>query len=377
MELHPGLILIEGDNGQGKSNFLEAIYLLAIAKSCRTSAERELVRHQARQEPLPHAQVLAEVSRADGTAKLQADFSPVHPALPNGVADELAEVAFHKSFRVNGVSRRAFTLVGVLNAVMFRAEDLELVYGNPSVRRRYLDIMISQLNDRYLRSLQRYQKVLAQRNHLLKRVRHRQSTVDELRFWDDELVSEGAYIMEQRAETLMSLDRIAGPLHTDLSGADERLRLIYRPSVEVPAGAGADVAAERIRAALSKERDRELAQGFTLLGPHRDDLRPVIDGMDAYAYASRGQARTIVLSMKLAEAEHLKARRGQEPVMLLDDVLSELDARRRSFVLDRISEFQQCFVTTADVEVVPPSRLAGMHRYRVHEGTVQPVTVTV
>jgi DNA replication and repair protein RecF len=375
LELQPGLILIEGDNGQGKSNLLEAIYLLAIAKSCRTSTERELVRHQALLEPMPHAQVLAEVRGTDGTAKLQADFSPVLPALPDGVADDPVEVAFRKSFRVNGVGRRAFTLVGVLNAVMFRAEDLELVYGNPSVRRRYLDIMISQLDDRYLRSLQRYQKVLAQRNHLLKLVRQRSATVDELRFWDEELVSEGAYIMERRAETLMSLNGIAGPLHTDLSGADERLRLIYRPSVDLPDGAGAEAAAQRIKAALSKERDRELAQGFTLFGPHRDDLKPVIDGMDAYAYASRGQARTIVLSMKLAEAEHLKARRGQEPVMLLDDVLSELDARRRSFVLDRITGFQQCIVTTADVEAVPPSRLAGMHRYRVHEGTVQPVTV--
>lgn len=375
MELQPGLILIEGDNGQGKSNLLEAIYLLAIAKSYRASAERELVRHQARLEPLPYAQVLAEVCRTDGTAKLQADFSPVHPATPDGVTEDLVGGAFHKSFRVNGVSRRAFTLVGVLNAVMFRAEDLELVYGNPSVRRRYLDIMISQLDDRYLRSLQRYQKVLAQRNHLLKLVRHRSATADELRFWDEELVSEGAYIMDRRAETLEDLDAIAGPLHSELSGADERLRLIYRPSVEGHAEAGANTAAERLTAALSTERDRELAQGFTLFGPHRDDLRPMIGGLDAYTYASRGQARTIVLSMKLAEAEHLKARRGQEPVMLLDDVLSELDAGRRSFVLDRITEYQQCFVTTADVDVVPLSRLAGMHRYRVHEGTAQRVTV--
>jgi DNA replication and repair protein RecF len=235
--------------------------------------------------------------------------------------------------------------------------------------------MISQLDARYLRSLQRYQKVLAQRNHLLKLVRHRSATADELRFWDEELVSEGAYIMDRRAETLKDLDAIAGPLHSELSGADERLRLIYRPSVEGLAEGGAKTAAERLKAALSTERDRELAQGFTLFGPHRDDLRPMIDGLDAYAYASRGQARTIVLSMKLAEAEHLKARRGQEPVMLLDDVLSELDAGRRSFVLDRITEYQQCFVTTADVDVVPLPRLAGMHRYRVHDGTAHLVTV--
>jgi DNA replication and repair protein RecF len=318
--------------------------------------------------------VLAEVCRSDGTTNVQADFSPVHPALSAAVTDDTAAGAFHKTFRVNGVGRSASSIVGLLNAVMFRAEDLELVYGNPSVRRRYLDILISQLDDRYLRSLQRYQKVLAQRNQLLKLVRQRSARADELQFWDEELVSEGAYIMDRRAVTLEGLDDIAGPLHSDLSGADEQLRLVYQPSVELPDEAGTDAAAERFKAALAGERDREVAQGFSLFGPHRDDLKPMIDGMDAYTYASRGQARTIVLSMKLAEAEHLKARRGQEPVMLLDDVLSELDARRRSYVFDRIIEFQQCFVTTAEVEAVPPSRLAAMRRYHVYEGTCQPVT---
>ncbi len=375
LDFKPGQILVEGDNGQGKSNLLEAIYLLAIAKSCRTSTERELVRHKALLGPQPYAQVVAEVYGTDGVTKLQADFSPVQSGVSDAVNDDAELSAFRKSFRVNGVGRRAFSLVGVLNAVMFRAEDLELVYGNPSVRRRYLDIMISQLDDRYLRSLQRYQKVLAQRNHLLKQMRHRSAGVDELRFWDEELVSEGAYIMDRRAETLERLDALAAPLHSDLSGAGERLKLTYRPSVEATDEAAPLDASERLAAALARERDRELAQGFTVVGPHRDDLRPTIDDKEAYAYASRGQARTIVLAMKLAEAEHLKARRGQEPVMLLDDVLSELDAGRRSFVLDRIAQFQQCFVTTAEVEAIPPSGLAEMHRYRVQGGKVQPVEV--
>ncbi|MCL0028708.1 DNA replication/repair protein RecF [Dehalococcoidia bacterium] len=377
LDLQPGLILVEGDNGQGKSNLLEAIYLLAIAKSCRASVERELVRRGALSESEFYAQVMAEVDRTDGVSKLQADFSPIQPPLADGVNDNLNGLSFRKSFRINGVGRLASNIIGILNAVMFRAEDLELVYGNPSVRRRHLDILISQLDDRYLRSLQRYQKVLAQRNQLLKQMRRQAAGSDELRFWDEELVSVGAYIMDRRAETLEHLDTIAAPLHSILSGTGEHLRLIYQPSVNASVDAGASTTEERIAAALDKMRDRELLQGFTLVGPHRDDLRSTIDEMDAYAYASRGQARTIVVSMKLAEAEHLKARRGQEPVMLLDDVLSELDARRRSLVIDRIGEFQQCFVTTAEVEAFPNSHVAAVCRYRVKDGTVQRVQIPV
>lgn len=371
--LQPGLILVEGDNGQGKSNLLEAIYLLAIAKSCRTSVEGELVRREALSESEFYAQVMAEVHRTDGISKVQADFSPIQPPLPDGVNENLNGLSFRKSFRINGVGRVASNIIGTLNAVMFRAEDLELVYGSPSVRRRHLDILISQLDDRYLRSLQRYQKVLAQRNQLLKQMSRQSVGSDELRFWDEELVSVGAYIMDRRAETLEHLETIAAPLHSILSGTGEHLRLIYRPSVDASVNTGEPTTEERIAAALDKIRDRELLQGFTLVGPHRDDLRSTINEMDAHAHASRGQARTIVVSMKLAEAEHLKARRGQEPVMLLDDVLSELDARRRCLIIDRIRDFQQCFVTTAEVDAFANSNLNDICRYRVKDGTVQPV----
>jgi DNA replication and repair protein RecF len=373
------LILLEGANGQGKSNLLEAAYLLAIAKSNRASMDREMVRSEARIGPQPHAQILAHLTLADGDVRLQVDFSPSgNSGNPHSEAETATSEAavFHKSFRVNGVGRRASSVVGVLNAVMFGAEDLELVYGTPSIRRRYLDILISQLDDRYLRSLQRYHKILAQRNHLLKRIRHRSASPDELQFWDVELIAEASFIIEQRANTLASLNDIVAPLHSELAGADDMLELVYRPSIDIPQEVTVDVAAEILTEGLADERSREIAQGFTILGPHRDDVEPQIAGMQASAYASRGQVRTVVLAMKLAEAEHLKRRRGQEPVLLLDDVLSELDSGRRDLVLDKAATYQQCFITTAEPDIIRPERLSQMHRFDVKLGSVKAISIT-
>ena len=373
------MILLEGANGQGKSNLLEAAYLLAIAKSNRASMDREMVRSEARIGPQPHAQILAHLTLADGDVRLQVDFSPSgNSGNPHSEAETAASEAsvFHKSFRVNGVGRRASSVVGVLNAVMFGAEDLELVYGTPSIRRRYLDILISQLDDRYLRSLQRYHKILAQRNHLLKRIRHRSASPDELQFWDVELIAEASFIIEQRANTLASLNDIVAPLHSELAGADDMLELVYRPSIDIPQEVTVDVAAEILTEGLADERSREIAQGFTILGPHRDDVEPQIAGMQASAYASRGQVRTVVLAMKLAEAEHLKRRRGQEPVLLLDDVLSELDSGRRNLVLDKAATYQQCFITTAEPDIIRPERLSQMHRFDVKLGSVKAISIT-
>ncbi|MDP6071396.1 MAG: DNA replication and repair protein RecF [SAR202 cluster bacterium] len=374
-----GFIMLEGDNGQGKSALLEAVYLLAIAKASRASSDRELIRWPVRSDPHSYAQVAAQVIESSGVTRLQADFSPLprsgrnddQPS-ENGVDSD--ERAYQKSFRVNGIGRTASSVVGILNAVMFGAEDLELVHGNPSVRRRYIDILVSQIDDRYLKSLQRYQKVLAQRNRLLKLLRSRSASLDELQFWNEELVSEGAVIMERRARSLASLDEIAAPIHSELSGADERLRLVYRPSVPMESGDDERAIGASFKDALARAIDREIAQGFTSCGPHRDDLSPLIDNVEASAYASRGQSRTIVLAMKLAEAEHLKARRGEEPVLLLDDVLSELDQGRQNLVLNRVETYEQCFVTTADPDVIPAARAPNIRRYRVAAGKVQPLT---
>ena len=376
------MVLIRGDNGQGKSNLLEAIYILAIAKSPRASADRELVRRQDPQDDT-HSQVSAVIG-GDPQLRVQIDFKVAPPTgehddqRKDGLGPKGTSLAsVQKLIRVNGVPRRASDLVGLVNAVMFSAEDMELVSGPPSVRRRYLDILISQVDSQYLRTLQRYQRIVYQRNHLLRMVRERSSGLDELEFWNDELVSQGKYIVAQRLVTVRRLSDLAGPIHRDLTGDLEGLEIIYRPTTSQGPGGSDDEITEGLRKAMEAQQQREIAQGVTVVGPHRDDLGLEIDGLDAGIYASRGQSRTVVLAMKLAEAQYLLGQRGREPVLLLDDVLSELDSARRSHVLDRASRFRQCFITTSDTDIIEERYLSQMTRYVVRRGSVEPVGLHV
>ena len=374
------MILIQGENGQGKSNLLEAIYVLAVAKSPRATTDRELIRRESNQEET-YSRLSATIQRESDNLSVQIDYRSVPtPADEEEGPDQDGPqrigpegISVQKYVRVNGSPRRASDLVGQVNAVMFSAEDLELVHGPPTGRRRYLDILISQVDHHYLRSLQRYQRVVSQRNHLLKLVRQGGSRGDELDFWDEELIKEGKYLMERRVQAVQALSRLAGSTHRELTEGHEGLDLIYRPSIPIGPDASAGSLARDLRHAIHSGRQRETAQGFTVFGPHRDDLQLLIEGMDAAAYASRGQTRTAVLAMRLAEAHYLMDRSQQEPILLLDDVLSELDSARRTQALDTASRYQQCFITTTDVDSIDTRFLRLMSRFVVREGRVEPV----
>jgi DNA replication and repair protein RecF len=252
---------------------------------------------------------------------------------------------------------------------MFEASDLEIVLGAPSVRRRYLDILISQLDRDYLTALQRYQRVISQRNYLLKAVREGRGDSVELDFWDGELVASGAYLAYRRSETVSVLSGIAAPIHTRLADG-ESLDAAYGPSGGIALD-GSEAGARRSLAGMLEERrPRDIGQGFTSGGPHRDDMRLTLDGLEAGLYASRGQSRTVALAMKLAEAAYLRDQRGEEPVLLLDDVLSELDERRRLQVLEAVAGYEQSFITTSDPGQIDDSFLERMTRFVVSDGTV-------
>ena len=372
------MVLIQGANGQGKSNLIEALYMLAIAKSLRASTDKELVRHQSLNGD-SHAQVSAAVQRRSGQTRVQVDFKVGNA----GSQDELdvseqtliEAITVQKLVRVNGAPRRASELVGEVNAVVFSAQDLELVFGSPSTRRRYLDILISQLDRQYLRSVQRYQKVVSQRNHLLKLIRDGRSGAGELEFWDDELVESGKYIMFRRASVIETLSEMIAALYGDLSGDGESLRLAYRPGVQAPTELGEEEFGDALKTALVATRPRELAQGHTVSGPHRDDAVVMLGGIPAGPYASRGQSRTAVLALKLAEASILREERDDEPILLLDDVLSELDAGRRAQVLDLATQYQQCFITSADPALVEGRYLSQMARFAVRDGDIEAVVL--
>ena len=370
LSLGQGMTLVSGANGQGKSNLLESVYLLAIAKSPRAASDRELVRRQ-HPDLATHTRVAARLVRGADSLRVQIDLARIPPlAAPDAgdAAGTAGEGPLQKRYRVNGVDRRASELVGHLNAVLFTASDLEFVYGPPSTRRRYLDILISQLDRGYLHSLQRYQNIVRQRNRLLRLVRLGNSRPDELDFWNKQLVLEGQRVTQGRSSAVQSLSRLAQPAHEELSGGAESFDLVYRPSVEVGDDEGAEAFAESFRRLIVERLDREIAHGVTLAGPHRDDVLVLAGGESAASYASRGQVRTAALAIKLAEAAHIADRRGQQPVLLLDDVLSELDATRRTHVLSAISGYEQCIISTADPGAIESRFLADMSRFVVDRG---------
>ena len=377
------MVLIQGDNGQGKTNLLEAIYMLAVAKSPRASSDRALVRRVSG-EGETYARIAAVVRRGDRDLRVQIDLRAVVSSTDDGAPGDGVDastphsVSVQKYVRVDGIPRRASDLVGRVNAVMFGANDLELVYGPPAERRRYLDVLISQHDPAYLKALQRYQRVVSQRNHLLRMIRDGASRAEELEFWDERLVTEGKQVMARRARTIVSLAEVARPIHSALTDADggDSLHVGYRPNAPNAEAGGDDSEdglGERLVAGIASNRRREIAQGMTVTGPHRDDLQILVDGLDAAAYASRGQSRTAVLALRLAEASYLAQESGQRPILLLDDALSELDASRRARVLHAIAGYEQCLITTADVESVEGPYLAKMKRLRAHGGTIDAV----
>ena len=378
LDLPPNPIVLVGANAQGKTSILESIYLLAVARSFRTDNDREVINWEAVDETA-HAMVTGIVERKVGRERVTVGYQCV----PAGQVGQGRDAAFsvRKQATVGRVRRRASELIGLVNAVLFNAGDLQLVYGAPGGRRRYLDILLSQANPAYLRSLQRYQRVIQQRNQLLRMLQDRRAGDDELAFWDEELVKEGANILTHRLRALVSLNELAASTHAELSD-DRPLSLVYKstlPTDEIDWQGGSDQEQqqaemqERFAAALQSSRAREIATGTTVAGPHRDDLKLLAGEVDMGTYASRGQARTVALALRLAEASYLSTLRGDGPIVLLDDVLSELDGRRRAQVLRRASSYEQVVITTTDLEPLGEEFLRSATCLQVAAGQVTPL----
>lgn len=381
LDLPPHITVLQGDNAQGKSNLLEAIYVLATSRSPRTTSDRELINWSALGDELSACRVVADVQKAKGKLHLEIAissktsgspetdvFSPRHRQTPNVTPAQ-------KRIKINGVVRRAVDLIGQLNVVTFSVHDIDLVGGEPALRRRYLDITISQIDHQYLRSLQRYQRVLWQRNQLLRAIAENRSSPDELAFWDKELVQTGAYLTVQREHTVAALNRLAQTIHDELSGGQGKLSLVYFRSIDKEKGkeeSQIQETAEKFARALSAVRAREIAQGVSLVGPHRDDLRFLVNEIDAGVYGSRGQQRTVALALKLAEAKLMQSKTGEQPVLLLDDVLSELDAKRRHHLLDAAAQHEQVIITATDLDRFEPEFLKQATLFKVSQGVIEP-----
>lgn len=370
-EMPRGPVVLHGDNAQGKTNFLEAVYLLSIAKSFRADNERQVVNHEGAQNE-GQAMVAGRFHTREDPLEVRVGFQCLWP--PGADRETSQQYRVRKRIRVNGAPVTAARMVGLASVVLFSATDVDLVFGAPSVRRRFLDILISQADRQYLRSLQRYQKVVHQRNQLLRLLREGKASEEEIVFWNDELVKEGAFILRRRRETLSAIAVLAREHLRTLTSGNESLEVQYVPSAPLD---GVDSEEEALTQALNALKDRERALGITLVGPHRDDAKLMVDGSEMATYASRGQARSIGLALRLAEATHLSDLKGEEPILLLDDVLSELDSSRRQQVMEAALAHEQAIITTADLGVLERSLLSAASIFRVTRGTIDPSDVSL
>lgn len=380
----PGLLIFQAENAQGKTNLLEAIYLLATSRSPRTSNEREVIHWRVAQEDYPACRVAGEARRGTETFELEVALRCERaPGMGGAAWAEDPENPAHlvrvqKRIRINQVPRRASELLGVLKLVLFLPQDVDLVAGEPGLRRRFLDLANAQVNPAYLRSLQEYQRVLLQRNHLLRQIGQGEAQVGELAFWDQRLTQRGAYLVMERRLLMGRLAPGVRSLFRELSEGEDDLSLHYLSSVpsetlpEERSQAQAELE-ERLRGALEKGRPQEIAQGMTLVGPHRDDLRFTLGGADLHLYGSRGQQRLLALCLRLAEGRFLEETGGTPPILLLDDVLSELDLRRRKRLWEALPQGDQIWLTTTDLSFVEPRLLRQASLYRLAEGELSPL----
>ena len=363
LDMPSGVTVLLGDNAQGKTNLLEAIYYLATTRSPHAGADSELVNWlAAEQEPLPYARLVGQMVRDASESTIEITLTQ----------QANSETRYRKQIRLNGVAKRAMDVLGQLNVVLFLPEDITLVSGSPSLRRRYLDATLCQIQSAYCRSLSRYNQVVTQRNALLRDLRERGGDPGQLAFWDERLVEHGAYLAGRRWEALLALDQLAHSIHGKLTDGGEQLHLRYVPSVETDGPAGTDAVGAAFRAQLQALRQREIASGMTLVGPHRDEVRFVVNDVDAGTYGSRGQQRTAALALKLAEVNLMRRETGQQPVLLLDDVLSELDEHRRSFLVHALEDgVEQVIITTTDARILPEPFLQRCRLWQVQMGRIR------
>jgi len=366
-------LLLYGANAQGKTSLLEAIYLLATGSSPLTSLDRQLVKWEAEEEGLPYARVWAEVVRREHVQEVEIVLEK--RSLVNGT------VRLQKTIRVDRARKRRADLAGRLNVVLFMPQDVELVSGPPAGRRRYLDGTLCQVDGAYCAALERYTEALRQRNAALRYLRDEGGDLAQLAPFEEVLAREGVIVANGRRELVAALSERAGRVHQQLTGGAEWLRLAYRPNFDPaappalkyqmgldlqsydgpPPGVGAEGLVTAFRHALVDRRRDAIARGMTLTGPHRDEMHFVAGRpgqgtheVDLGTFGSRGQQRTAVLALKLAEMEWMQKETGEAPVLLLDEVLAELDATRRRYLLARVDSVEQALLTATDPETFSP-----------------------
>lgn len=316
LDFDPSTNILYGDNAQGKTNILESIYMCGTTKSHRGTKDRDMIRFGQEE-----AHIEAVIDKKGVPFEIDIHLKNNSP---KGVAINKMPI------------RRAIELFGIVNIVFFSPEDLNIIKNGPSERRKFIDLELSQLDKVYLSDLTNYNRIVNQRNKLLKDVYDRKDLMETLDIWDLQLVNYGKKIIDRRNKFIVELNEIVGKVHEQLTGGKEHLQIYYESSVS----------SMDFKTNLKKNREKDIRMKSTSVGPHRDDICFMADGLDIRKFGSQGQQRTAALSLKLSEIEIVKKVINDTPILLLDDVLSELDKHRQNYLLDSISDIQTLITCT-------------------------------
>jgi DNA replication and repair protein RecF len=380
MDIPRRTLLLVGDNAQGKTSVLEAIYYLATFTSFHASTDRQLINFMAGQDGLAVARLVADYLRGQSRHHLEVRLIQEQ----NGIA---GSSRFRKEILVDGVKRSANEATGHFSAVLFLPQMTRIVEGPPDERRRYLNLALAQVIPGYPQALSDYNQALTQRNALLKSLGERGGDPSQLAYWDQILADRGACLIHARIAALQDFERLGSRIHNQLTKNMEVLQIVYQPAYDphpLPIGQfslpihaalnRSGLSVDQIRAGFQKRlaelRAEEIVRGITTIGPHRDEIRFLSNGIDLGDFGSRGQVRTTLLSLKLAEALWMKERSGQWPVMLLDEIMAELDENRRADLLKYLGECEQTLLTTTDLQLFSPGFAEQGAIWYVHQGEV-------
>ena len=352
LSFHPHVNIIIGDNAQGKTNLVEAIYTLAFGKSFRTSQDKELILIDAL-----FTHISADVQKKNELIKMDFKFNSKQK----------------KEIKINDLPlKKLAELIGRFNVVIFSPEDLQLVKGSPSIRRKYMDKSISQIFPNYYHLLIEFNKILKQRNNLLKSSYNKTPSKDMILIWDEQLAKVATKIIKYRFDFLNQLKITSEKIHKEISHDLEKLEIIYLSNY-LPKNLEDENLYDKIyNGILVLLKDRlslDLKRGYTSVGPHRDDLNFIINGIESKKFASQGQVRTIALSLKLSEISIIKNSLDENPILILDDVLSELDPIRQNQLIKYISDLQT-FITTTEINSLMKEHIREAKMIQVKKGSI-------
>ena len=372
LSLGPGLFLFQGENAQGKTNLLEAVAMLATSNSFHATSDREIVNWHASDRI---TRIAASVERHNDKVKIEIVLIDPTPQVNGASGDGGSKFIApndrqRKHIKINSVPKKGMDLIGLVTVVLFSPNDLSLVDGSPEERRRFLDRGLCQMQPHYCQALLKYRKIVAQRSALLKRIRENQEDPRMLDYLDEKLTELATMITFERRRMIVSLNQHVDELQAIISGGREHLKIVYRPSFHIDPAWDTMETLQNFRIQLNEARRKEIHQGVCLLGPHRDDLEFLVNDVNMLTYGSRGQQRTSALAAKLGELAYMRAVTGEEPILLLDDVFSELDPLRREHLLREVLRHEQVLITATDFESFPEEILAKAHRYLVVDGEI-------